>query len=131
VNGALIDSVTTVGAVVVVAMSLFQTLLAMGRPLGHAAFGGEHRVLPKKLRLVSAISAIVFLLALYLILARGGFFGATIKSSSIARGGIWFLVTIFALSTLANLASHSRWERYFMAPIALVLVACCTTLALN
>ena len=41
---------------------IFQTLLAFGAPFGKAAWGGQHdAVLPQKLRISSAISA-VFLL---------------------------------------------------------------------
>lgn len=129
-NDSLIEGVGVVAAVVVAAMSIFQILLAAGLPLGHAAFGGTNRVLPKKLRAASAISVLVFFVALYIVLARSGILGGASKSSSLARVGIWVLVAIFGVSALANAASRSRWERRVMAPIGLVVVVCCVTLAL-
>ena len=130
-NGSLMNSVSIVAAVVVAAMCLFQILLAMGLPLGHAAFGGSDRVLPKKLRYASAMTVFVFLAALFVILAGGGFLGEANKSSSLARIGIWVLVVVFGVSTLANISSMSRWERYLMAPVGLVLTLCCVTLGLS
>jgi hypothetical protein len=109
-------------------MATFQILLALGLPLGHAAFGGAEAVLPAKLRAASAMSALIFLAAFYVVLARAGFLGAASKSSP-ARIGIWVLAAIFVLSTVANAASRSRWERFLMAPIGLALTACCVGLA--
>jgi hypothetical protein len=122
--------VAVVCAVGVGTLSIFQILLAAGAPFGHAAFGGEHRVLPTTLRVASAISAMVFVLALYIVLARGGLLGSGRQASSVAHVGIWVLVAILGVSALANVASRSRWERRFMAPAALVLALCCVTVGL-
>ena len=110
-------------------MATLQILLAMGLPLGRAAFGGANAILPAKLRAASAMSALIFLAALYVVLARGGLLGVASESSPV-RIGIWVLAAIFGLSTVANIASRSRWERFLMAPIGLVLTACCVVLAL-
>jgi hypothetical protein len=120
-----------IAAVLVAALSIFQMLLAAGAPLGRAAFGGEKPVLSKKLRVASAASAVVFVAACYVILARSGLLGGTSRSSTLIRVGIWVLVAMFGLSTFANVASRSHWERRVMAPVALVLVACCLTIALS
>jgi hypothetical protein len=113
----------------VAGMATFQILLAIGLPLGQAAFGGANTVLPAKLRAASAVSALLFLAAFYIILARSGLVGAAGESAPV-RVGIWVFTAIFALSTLGNAASSSRWERFLMAPIGLVLTACCVTVAL-
>ena len=130
-NNSLTQSVAIVGAIGIAGMSIFQILLAVGMPLGHAAFGGENRVLPKKLRLASAISVAILVAAFYIILARGGLFGKASQSSQVPRFGIWVLVVIFGVSTLANIASRSRWERLVMAPVGLVLAVCCIMVALG
>jgi hypothetical protein len=127
---AVTDFVATLAAVVVTALSLFQFLLAIGLPLGRAAFGGGDRVLPKRLRLMSAISSLVFVAALFIILERGGLFGTAGRSVTWARVGLGILAAMFGLSTLANVASRSAWERRLMAPVALLLTVCCVTLAL-
>jgi hypothetical protein len=122
------DWVALVAAGGVAGMATFQILLALGLPLGHAAFGGAKAVLPAKLRAASAMSALIFLAAFYVVLAHAGFLGAASKSSPV-RIGIWVLAAIFGLSTVANAASRSRWERFLMAPIGLGLTACCVGLA--
>jgi hypothetical protein len=123
------DWVALVAAVGIAGMAIFQILLAVGLPLGHAAFGGTNAVLPEKLRAASAMSALLFFAAFYVVLARGGLIGLSSESAPV-RVGIWVFVAIFGLSTLANTASRSRWERFLMAPIGLVLTACCVVVAL-
>jgi hypothetical protein len=111
-------------------MATFQILLAMGFPLGHAAFGGSNAVLSAKLRVASVISALLFVAAFYVVLARGGLLGVASESVTV-RIAIWVFAAIFGLSTLANIASRSRWERFLMAPVGLVLTACCVAVALG
>src|ERR1700690_3787699 len=90
-------------------MAAFQILLALGLPLGHAAFGGTRAVLPEKLRAASVISAVLFLVAIYVVLARGGWFGLAAESTPV-HIATWVFAAVFGASTLANLASRSRWE---------------------
>jgi hypothetical protein len=130
-NSSRLESIAVLAAVLIAAMSIFQILLAVGLPLGHAAFGGENRVLSKRLRCVGAINVLVFFVAFDIVLARSGLLGGVSQSSSLARIGTWVLVGVFGLSTLANVASRSRWERRLMAPVGLVLAVCCLTVALG
>src|ERR1035438_7466622 len=104
-NAILIHWVAGVAAIVVVAMVIFQILLVAGLPLGHGAFGGENQILSRKLRFLSAMAVVVFLAALYIILARGGILGKGSESSSLARVGIWVLAIIFCVSSIANFRS--------------------------
>ena len=130
-SGTLIEGVAVLATVAVASLSIFQLLLASGRPLGRAAFGGEHRVLPARLRFASALTVAVSWVAAYIFLSRGGLIGGVGKSSGVAHIGIWVLAAVFGLSTAANLASQSHWERRLMAPVALLLSVCCVTLALS
>ena len=120
--------VALVAAIGIAGMATFQILLAVGLPLGHAAFGGPNARLPAKLRAASAMSALLFFGAFYVVLSRGGLIGVASESAPV-RIGIWVFAAIFGLSTLANTASRSRWERFLMAPIGLVLTACCVVVA--
>ena len=125
-----VDWVTLVAAGGVAGMATFQILLAVGLPFGHGAFGGANAVLSAKLRIASALSALVFCAALYIVLERGLFSGEVSASAPI-RIGIWVLAATFGASTLANVVSRSRWERFLMAPIGCALMACCVVLALS
>ena len=46
---------------VFISIAVFQVLLALGLPLGEFAMGGYYKVLPYKLRVASAINAIILL----------------------------------------------------------------------
>lgn len=126
---SLSDWVALVASVGIASLAIFQILLASGLPYGAAAFGGSNTVLPPRLRWSSGISSALFCGALYVVLAEADLFGVGGRTTLI-RVAIWIFVAIFGLSAIANVASHSRWERRLMAPIALVLTACCAVLAL-
>ena len=113
-----------------IGMATFQLLLAAGAPMGRAAFGGSASVLALKRRIASGVSALVFLVAAFIVLAHAGEFGDA-KHFGWVRVGIWVLVALFALSTVANVASRSPWERFLMAPVGLLLTAGCFAVALN
>ena len=130
-NSSIAEAAGLTASILVAALWIFQLLLAAGVPLGRAAFGGENRVLSKKLRIVSAASAVVFVAAFYVILARSGFFGKASKASTSVHACIWVLVAIFGLSACANAASRSRTERRVMAPVALLLAVCSLAVALS
>lgn len=130
-NHTLIEWIAGVGAVGAAGMVILQLLLATGVAPGSVAFGGNERVLPTKLRAASAVSALVFGVAFYLIIARGDLIGRANYSSAFVRDGIWVVVAILSLSTVANVASRSPVERRVMAPLALVLAACFLIVALG
>jgi hypothetical protein len=127
---SLSDWVALLATVLVAGLATFQVLLAAGLPLGNAAFGGANAILPGRLRAASAISSLVFVGALYVVAARAGLLGTVGKSSTV-HVAIWILTVLFALSAAANLASHSNWERFLMAPVALLLAVCCALLAIS
>lgn len=52
------------------ALAVFQGALIAGAPIGHLAWGGQHRILPCKLRISSAVSIPVYALFGYIALAR-------------------------------------------------------------
>ena len=120
-----------VAAVGFTALFVFQILLAAGMPLGRAAFGGASDTLSPELRVASAVSALLFLGAIWTVLARAGVIAAGGRGRGIARWSIWGFAVLLSLSALANFASSSPWERFGMAPLAVVLVACCVLVALG
>ena len=124
------DWAALVGSLVAGALAIFQLLLASGRPLGRAAYGGKFSVLPTRLRIASGASACLFVVALFIVLARVGHVG-DVGHSTFVLVGAWCFVVLFALSTLANLASPSRWEQRCMAPVAFVLTSCFVVVALR
>lgn len=117
--------VARVGLGVIVA---FQVALALGAPLGRAAWGGRHAVLPTRLRVGGAVAAAVWTLAALVVLDAGGL--ETIGASErVARWGAWIVAGLLVVGALTNAASSSRWERFGWAPVALVLGGLCVVVA--
>jgi hypothetical protein len=114
-----------VAVVLLAALAVFQVALAAGAPIGQFAWGGQHRVLPSRLRIGSAVST-----ALYALFALIIWIAAS-RSSAVGAVGIWVLTAFFGLGVLMNAASRSRPERLLMTPVALVLALCCLAIAVQ
>jgi hypothetical protein len=113
-----------------IALALFQGALALGAPLGRAAWGGVDAKLRRGQRVASALSVAVFVLAILVILRRSGWRSSPIPFA-FARWATFILAGLMALSTVANLASKSRWERNLWAPTAFALTIFCLLVALS
>jgi hypothetical protein len=98
----------------------FRVALALGAPLGNAAWGGKHRVLPPNLRVGSAVAAAIWLVGAAIVPDRAGFDVSPIPTG-VERVGTWLFVGLLGLGTLMNAASSSRWERFVWAPTSAVL----------
>jgi uncharacterized membrane protein SirB2 len=105
---------------VLAGLAVFQLLLIRGAPLGRLAWGGQHKILPRRLRIGSAVSVLLYILFGHAALARTGL--------SPALGGdawytvfTWILTAYFALGVLMNGISRSKPERLVMTPVALLL----------
>jgi hypothetical protein len=111
-----------VAAVGFVMVAGYQVLLALGIAFSGAAWGGA--TLTSALRLASAVSAVVLILAALVALGRAGYWGSRLPFA-IFRWGTWILVVGMLLSALANFASPTVGERFFLGPSALVLALLC------
>lgn len=123
----------TVAAIIAVILltvvALFQVALALGAPLGYAAWGGRHQgVLPMRLRIASAAAGLViYPLIIVLVLAAAGLISADWLPVD-AAAVMWGLAVFLALGALANFASRSPRER-FWGPVALAIAVCCGVIA--
>jgi len=112
------------------AIAAFQAALAFGAPLGRAAWGGINARLTARLRIASAVAVGIWVLAALIILGRAGFHVSPLPPAS-ARWGTWILFGVNLLAALMNFASHSSWERFLWAPVALILAGLCLVVALS
>ncbi len=119
-----------IAAFVLAILMCFQLLLAAGLPLGQAAWGGKHRVLPLKLRINSLFAVFSLGVAAWIILARAGLV-APGSEPMVVRIGTWVFAGYLTLNTAMNLASKSRIERNVMTPATLLLVVCFVLVALS
>lgn len=101
----------------------FQLALVAGLPLGHAAWGGQYRVLPLRLRLGSLAAAALLGLAMWVVLARAGLVEPGPEPLTI-RISTWFFGGYLLLNTLGNLVSKNVLERKVMTPLAFLLAVC-------
>lgn len=109
-------------------VTAFQVALAAGAPLGAAAWSGAHPGrLPDDLRVASSVSAVVWLLAALVALARGG--AGVRLPPRVGRTGVRALAGLLGLGAVMNAASSSPWERFGWAPFTLVLLVLCVLLA--
>ena len=95
-------------------IAVFQVALALGAPLGRAAWGGTHSVLPTSLRIASGVVG-VWSLAALVATARAGVPIAP-PPTPVTWWGAWFLVGLLVLGAIMNAASSSPWERFGWAP---------------
>lgn len=116
-------------AIMFVSLAIFQVLLTLGYPFGEFTLGGYYKILPKKLRIVSAVSALILL-----------FMGLVfLKHSNVLNGLdflptnilVWIIIISLGFMTLANLISQSKKERHTMTPLSGVAFILCLFIALS
>ena len=114
--------------VVLAGLAVLQALLVAGRPYGHLVWGGQHRVLPRGLRIGSAVSIVLYAVVAGVVLGAAA--GAP-DAPGWLEVAVWVLTGYFALGVLLNGVSRSRPERLVMTPVRLVLAGCCLVVALG
>ena len=92
-----------------IAIAGFEIALALGAPLGRAAWSGAHVYLTEGLRIASVFAAVFWALAALVILARAGFHRSPVPFRA-SLWGAWVLTGVLALGTLMNFASPSAWD---------------------
>lgn len=112
------------------ALSVFQVLLILGYPLGHFAWGGQHKILPRNLRIGSITSLFIYAFISSVVLDRAGVI-SIYAESFIRQSGIWIFIIYFGLGILLNGISRSKAERLTMTPIVTALFLLALYIGLN
>lgn len=115
--------------VVLALLAVFQIALAAGAPLGRFAWGGQHRVLPLRLRVGSAVSVLIYVLIDLIAWDRVG--AIAFLPAGFAEVAMWVVFGYFALGIVLNAISRSRPERYTMVPVTIVLTVLSFFLAMG
>ncbi|GMA07196.1 hypothetical protein GCM10025886_03470 [Tetragenococcus halophilus subsp. flandriensis] len=116
-------------ALIFVSLAIFQELLTMGYPLGEFTLGGYYKTLPKKLRVVSAISSLILLFMAVVVLKHANVLkGLDFLPTSLL---MWIIVIYLALITLANAISQSKKEKYTMTPLSGIAFLLCLFITLT
>ena len=111
------------GAVLFGVIATMTVLVACGLPLGEFTMGGQHKILPKKLRIVAAISVAIQIFAMIIILQAGGFISLWL-SFKVTKYICFFFAAYLSLNTIMNMISKSRKEKYVMTPLSLIVAIC-------
>ena len=111
------------GAVLFGIIAIMTVLVACGLPLGEFTMGGQHKILPKKLRVVAVISVAIQIFAMIIILQAGGFIPLCL-SFKLTKYICFFFAAYLSLNTIMNMLSKSRKEKYVMTPISLIAGIC-------
>lgn len=119
----------TSSLVLLAALTVLQVLLALGLPLGRFVWSGQHRVLPARLRIGSAVAVVLYAAMAAVLLSRAGVIPG--GDSLFVRVLTWVLVGYFALGILMNAISRSRPERFTMTPVSIVLAVAALIIALT
>lgn len=115
--------------VILAVLAVFQLALALGAPLGRFAWGGQHRVLPAKLRIGSAVSIVIYAIIATLALDRAGIVDTV--PDPVSTVGMWVVFGYFVLGIPLNAISRSKPERYTMTPVVTVLALLSLVVALG
>jgi len=108
----------------------FQLALALGAPWGRFAMGGAFPgALPPALRVAALAQAAVLLAAAVIVLSRAGLAAPTWRTA--ARGLIWVVILLLAVSLVLNLITPSPLERTIWAPIITALLVTALRVALG
>ena len=115
--------------VILAVLAVFQLALVFGAPLGHFAWGGRHRVLPRRLRVGSLVSIVIYAVIAMLALDRAGVID--VVTDTVSTVGMWIVFAYFVLGIPLNAISRSKPERYTMTPVVAVLAILSLLVALG
>jgi hypothetical protein len=115
---------------ILAALAVFQTALIAGAPIGRFAWGGQHEVLPPKLRIGSVVSIVLYAAFALVLLDRAGLV-TVFGSAGFVAVACWVLFGYFALGIVMNGISRSKPERNTMVPVSLMLAVLVFLIALG
>ena len=122
---ALIQATISLG------VAAFQLSLAAGAPWGEYAMGGQNLgALPTRLRIASAVSAILMLAQCGHYLAQAGIF-TPLLPPGLNGAANWFWFAFTAIGLVLNSVTRSKKERNLWVPVLIVSFAATLIVALG
>jgi hypothetical protein len=119
----LVELAAVAAAVTMAAIAAFQVALAAGLPLGEATMGGRaatiEGVLQPRYRAIALGSAVVLVLAAWVVLGRAGMVPIFLGGQALAWAA-WAVAGFLALNTVTNLSGRHPLERWGMASVTIV-----------
>lgn len=116
--------------VVLAVLAVFQVALIAGARIARFAWGGQHDVLPPRLRVGSAISIVLYALFALILLERADVIH-TLVNESLVVVGAWVVFAYMVLGIVMNGISRSKSERNTMVPVTVILAVLSLIVALG
>ncbi|WP_282947114.1 hypothetical protein [Cellulomonas endometrii] len=113
------ETAAVAALVVLGLLTVFQVLLVAGAPLGRYAWGGGHEVLPRRLRVGSAVAVGIYAVIALVLLDRSGV--TAVLPGRFVDVGVWVAFAYFVVGIGMNAISRSRREAVVMTPTCLAL----------
>lgn len=110
-------------------LALFQLALICGAPWGAFAWGGQHQVLPARLRIGSAVSILIY--GLITAIAWDCVGAIDVFGGSFSDVAMWVIFAYFVLGIVMNAISRSKPERYTMVPMCVALAVLSLLIAMG
>lgn len=101
-------------------LAVFQLALILGAPMGRFAWGGQHQILPKQLRISSAVAILLYAGFTLIVFNRAELI-TIFANSPYGNIAIWVLFAYLTLGIGMNALSRSKPERSVMTPITVAL----------
>ena len=105
------STITSISAVIVIliflGLSVFQFLLALGKPYGKAAYGGKYEVLPNNMRILSGVAILIFMIASLFVAVRVEFL-SNFPFPDIANLGVWVFAIYLSLKAVENFLTNIK-----------------------
>ena len=115
--------------IILAVMAAFQFALACGAPWGRLAWGGQHRVLPGRLRAGSILAILIY--GFIVVVAFDRLDMMDVFPALFSAIAIWVIFGYFTLGILMNAISRSVPERFVMTPVSLALAVLSLCIALG
>ena len=125
----LINLASIIVAAIFVSIAVFQVLLSLGFPLGEFALGGYYKVLPKKLRILSVINAMILLFMGIVFLQHTNIINFFSFLPTNILG--WIITLFLGINSIANFFSKSKKERLIMTPLSSITFILCLFIVLS
>ena len=107
------------GSILFLVIAVMTVLVACGLPLGEFTMGGQHKILPKKFRIMAIVSVVIQVFAVVIVLQAGGFIPLWFSFKT-TKYICFFFTAYLSLNTIMNLSSKSKKEKYVMTPLSLI-----------
>jgi hypothetical protein len=111
-------------------LAVFQLALVLGAPIGHFAWGGADRVLPRAKRIGSVISIVLYAMFAWVFLMKAELV-PMVWPEIVVDVAAWVIAAYFAIGIPMNAISRSKPERYTMTPVVILLTVLSVIVALG